>query len=308
MFKLEIGFCLGAIGYIPSSLDLSFIKQRPRKTKSLSDLTSYFGPKILTSNNEYLLVYGDEYLCRFDNDLKYIKTKIDGLGYSKELLDIVWCPFISRFIILTDEKFYLLEPITMRSQSIENIQFQQDEKKFVSCACLNDKLYIVTEGSEYTSYLDCYSLPDFNFIYKWTVMELIGAGPAKTKLNKYSTSEDSPEITFVRSNKNKLGLIMRIEGDNYLYVLDPTHQPFQFARIKVSFSTKQLTTLTQSNEWLIICDDYNNTLIQISLNCEFKTEFDGKNGIYSDNVTHIAVFKASCLAVIRSKQLELYTV
>lgn len=321
-FILKISFFSVSVRPMPSSLNLNLIKKEPRKTESLSYSFGYSDPEILTNSNDYLLVYGDKHLCRFDINLKHIKLKIDELRWLDKPLDIIWCPFVSQFIILINKKAYLLEPVTMRSQSIENIRLQKDENKFVSCAYLNDKLYIATADSDCASYLNCYALPDFHFIHRWTVMELIGVDgldinnrkkSAKDRymtsgINLFSMHDNRREIVVIRSNKDKLGLIIKINYEVYLYVLDLTQQPFQFVNTNLPLNTKQLTTLTQSNEWLVICDDNNNILIQISLNCEFKTEYNGKKTSYEDNVTHIAVFKPSCLAVIRKRELQLYTV
>ncbi len=283
--------------------------------------------KIMSSNNEFLLLYGDSNLHLFDENLKLVRstTKLP-LSYHG-LVDMAWCESIKRFVVLAEEQAYVFDPITTQFSCIESVRLQKEEHKYVSCTCSNDKLFIVTSESYDLSYMHHYKLPSFIFVSRMTVADLIGPDPIlEERKKKYTSSRSNPEkdkreIISVRYNQQRLGMMMKIEGDAFLYVLDLTEQLIKFATIKLPSTNNELAVMAKSGEWLIVQHGYTEKFIEIALDCQFKAEWESKSHSQSSffslstgfvdlkgSVTNAIMFGSSYLVLLLDNSLALYNV
>jgi hypothetical protein len=230
----------------------------------------------MSTNNEFLLLFGRNNLHVFDENLKLVRSTKGTSISTSNLVDMIWCESIRRFIVLSKARAYVFDPITTQLSRIESIQLKNEEHHFVSCACSHDKLFIVTSESRHPCYMHLYKLPSFVFISRLTVTDLIGPDP-KYSQYKYNPSVDYREIISVRYNHQRLGIMMKVDRKSFLYSLDLTEQPISITRMELSKSDGKLVVLTKSGEWLILYHEYIDKLMQISLDCQFKTDWKSKN-------------------------------
>jgi hypothetical protein len=85
-------------------------------------------------------------------------------------------------------------------------------------------------------------------------------------------------------------------------------EPSHFSRLKLETRKSKLTTMMPSGEWLVLYDDYRKPMLQVSLDCEFKTEHESGAESYSRQMKSVALFGSSTLVVVRGKNLEIYQV
>ncbi|CAF4169397.1 unnamed protein product, partial [Rotaria magnacalcarata] len=268
--------------HLERSLDLRCIKQKPFKARSLPKEMKYQKSKVMCSNNELLLLCAFDKLYLFDEDLKLVRSTIQTSILSSDLVDMAWCESILKFIVLDNKKAYVLDPVTAQLSCIESVQLKEKESCFVSCACSNNKLFIGSSASYYPTYLKCYKLPAFTFVSQLTVTDLIGFDPLPKRSwdTNWATKEqkdDKRKIISIRYNQKRLGIIINISNQNYLYVLNLTQQPIGFVKTKVSSTNYQLNVLSKSGEWLLVPDGSDEKLIQIALDCQFKAECESKD-------------------------------
>jgi hypothetical protein len=307
-------------------MNLQCITQKPFKARSLPKEMKYGKSEIMSSNNELLLLCGDDNLHLFDENLKLIRSTKNSPISSRNLVDMIWCESVQMFVILTDKKAYVFDPVTTQLSSIESVRLQEKEAKYVSCTCSHDKFFIVTSASYHPSYLQHYKLPGFIFVSRLTVTDLIGSDPPPK--NRWSTKwptekeeDDKREIISVRYNQQRLGMVIKIDGDNFLYTLNLTEQPIAFAKTELPRSDGRLSPLARSGEWLFTRKGYNDKFIQIALDCQFKSEWASKD--YSQDsffsistgfvnlkgtVTNAIMFGSSYLILLLDDSLALYKV
>jgi hypothetical protein len=280
----------------------------------------------MSSNNQFLLLCGDNNLHLFDDNLKLVRSTIKSPMSSYNLVDMTWCEIVQKFIVLTEKQAYVFDPVTTQLSCIESIRLQEKEYKFVSCTCSNDKLFIVTSASYYPHYLHHYKLPAFIFVTRLTVTDLIGFDPPpenswETNWEKKKQENDDRKIISVRYNQQRLGMMMEIGMDHFLYALDLTQQPIAFGKTKLPWSDGQLAVLAKSGEWLVVHDGRNDKFVQIALDCQFKAEWEPKSHSQSSffsvstgfvnlhgNVTNAIMLGSSQLVLLLDDSLALYTV
>jgi hypothetical protein len=169
-----------------------------------------------------------------------------------------------------------------------------------------------------------YKLPSFIRVSRLTVTDLIGPDPeVEEKRKKYSWSRqaDEREIISVRYNHQRLGLMIEIEQDPFLYVLDLTEQPVGVTKTQLLERDGKLVVLAKSGEWLIVQNGYNDKLTQIALDCQFKADWKSKDNSQSSffglstgfvdlkgSVTNAIMFGSSYLVLLLDKSLALYNV
>lgn len=235
----------------------------------------------MCTNDELILLFANEKFHFFDKNLKLFKSSSEIPIYNIDLVDMIWCRAISKFIVLTAAKLYVIDPISIQISSIESIQ-SQDKHCFVSCTCSNDTLFLVISTSNHTTYLQCYKLPSFIFLSKLTVTDLIGYDtlPQKNYETNYATEKQKDgdrTIVSVRYNQQRLGILMKIKSDYTLYVLNLTVKPITFVKTKLTlWNDVKCVILAKSGEWLIIGNGASDKLFQISLDCQMITESETK--------------------------------
>jgi hypothetical protein len=271
---------------------------------------NYSDLEIMSSNDEVLLLYGDDRLHLLDENLKVISSIKNNMISSIKMLDIVWCGLVHRFIVITETNIYLFDPISYKLSCVESVRLKENEKQFISCTCWNDALFVATADSYYPFYVDHYSLPDFVFTRQYTVIDLIGRNlPPELNWGRIKTvtetKKDDRKICIIRSNRDRLGLIMNIERKSFLYVINMTTRPFVSVKMMLSSTDCKLSAIAASGEWLLVCDDYDKKIMQISLDCEFTTEYEAKRDDHHDEVSNVLMFRSSRIVVLRDKDLEM---
>ncbi|CAF3678107.1 unnamed protein product [Rotaria socialis] len=312
--------------HLERSLDLRCIKQKPFKARSLPKEMKYHKSKVMCSNNELLLLCAVDKLYLFDEDLKLVRSTIQTSILSSDLVDMAWCESILKFIVLNEEKAYVLDPVTAQLSCIESVQLKENESCFVSCACSNDKLFIGTSASYYPTYMQCYKLPGFIFVSQFTVTDLIGFDPPP--VNSWDTNwatkkqkDDKRKIVSIRYNQQRLGIIIDTFNERFLYVFNLTQQPIGFVKTNLSSVEYQLNVLAKSGEWLLVPNGGYEKLIQIALDCQFKAECESKDrsqdsffsfsaGFVSlnGNLDNLIMFGPTSLVALIDDSLALYQV
>lgn len=292
------------------SLDLTTIRNKPFKAQSLKKLIGYSKPEILSSNDKFLLVSDGKRLFVLDENLATINTVEHHIVSSIKILDITWSTSLGRFIILSKTNAYVFDPLTTRLSCIENIRLRENEEQFISSTCMDKTLFIATSQSYYPFYVDSYHLPDFIFRRQFTIIDLIGRDlPPEEYSDRIETvkkpENDEREISIIRCLNERLGLIMKIKYDYYFYIVNLSQQPFGFVETKLPSSDCTLTTLVPSHEWLVMCDRHN-SITQISLDSEFKTEYAASREGHQDKVTNMVMLGSSYFVVLRGTDLEMY--
>ena len=265
---------------------------------------------MMSSNDELLLLYAGDCLYLFDGNLKIINSVKNSMISSIEILDIVWCELVRRFIVTTKINVYLFDPISYKLSCIESVRLRKNEEKFLSVACWNEKLFIATADSYYPFYVDQYNLPDFKFTRQYTVIDLIGRDlPQELNWGRIETvtepRRDERKILTMRSNRERLGLLMNIQYKNFFYVLNLTKQPFTSVKVLLPSTDYQISTIAPSSEWLLVRNGYGEKIMQLSLDCELTTEYENSREGSRDKVSHALVFRSSCIVVLRDKHLEM---
>jgi hypothetical protein len=158
------------------------------------------------------------------------------------------------------------------------------------------------------------------------VTDLIGSNPPpenswSTKWHTAKQEDDEREIISVRYNQQRLGMVIKIDYDNFLYTLDLTEKPIAFARTELPWSGGRLSPLAKSGEWLFMDKVYKNKFIQIALDCQFKSEWTSKDSSQDSffsistgfvslkgSVTNAIMFGSSYLVLLLNDSLALYKV
>ena len=282
---------------------------------------------IMSTNNQFLILYEYSNLHVFDEDLKLIRSAKNIPISSHDLADMVWCESFQKFIILSAKQAYAFDPLTTQLLSIESIRLQEKETQFVSCSCSYDKLFIITSESYYPTYMHLYKLPSLAFVSRLTVADLIGPDlEAEEERSKYSWSKNQPfvderQIISVRYNQQRLGMLLKIKRDQYLYSVDLTVHPLGISQTKLANEAYKLAVIGKSGEWLPVYKGYFGKLVRISLDCQFKMEWESKNNsqssffslstgfvdLKSDVITAM-MFGPNCLVLLLGKSLALYNV
>ncbi|UJR32741.1 hypothetical protein I4U23_020200 [Adineta vaga] len=221
---------------------------------------------------------------------------------------------------------YVFDPITMQLSLIQCVRLQQKETQYVSCTCSSEKFFVVTVEAYYPYYLYAYTLPGFTFLSRLTVKDLIGSEPLPTMNcdRIWSTTEhkkDERKIIRIQYNQQRLGILIHAGSHNFLYALDLLAQPIIFNRIELPWDDGRLLSLVHSGEWLVIHDIYEDKVIQIALDCQFKTEWSSKK--YSQesffslstgfvglegSVNNAVMFRSSYLILLLDQSLAMYIV
>ncbi|CAF1309203.1 unnamed protein product [Adineta ricciae] len=288
------------------SLDLSSVRSEPWKVRSLHEFRSYNPLKIISTNDEILLLYGDKQFFLLNNNLETVSTLKNNILSSLEILDIAWSSLLCRFIAVTEKNAYIFDPKTCKLSCVENVQLRRKEKKFISCTCTGNTLFISTVNDNYPFHVDQYNLPDFTFFRQYTVSDLIEA-----KLNNKNVSkfiDDKRKISTIRANRGRLAVIMKIKYKHYLYVVNMTKEPFEAGMMPLPSSGYKINRIASTGEWLMVCDDYDNNITQISLDREFKTEYEAKKKYNYDKVKFALMFGPSSVVIVCGDNLEMYQV
>jgi hypothetical protein len=266
----------------------------------------------MNTSDQFILLYGNRGLHLLDENLQIIHSITDKLISSVEVLDIAWCIILRDFILITKKNAYIFDPLIAKLSCVEVIRPREEDEKFISCTCSTDALFIATSCSYYPCYIHHYSLPKFAFVQQYSVIDLIGrqlpaecSGSGKT-VTKVET--DEREICVIRCNGDRIGLIMKIQSECFLYVVQLMTKSSPFSKMLLPSRNCRMIEMPLSGEWLILCDDYRKTILQVSLDCELKTEHESRKSLASDNVKSIAMLGSSRLVIARGKNLEIYPV
>ena len=201
--------------------------------------------------------------------------------------------------------------------SIENIQLQKNEKAFVSCTCSDTTFYIASSDKERKSYLNHYSLPDFKFMRQLDLLDVIKHERRRSPRLSFGRQHGQPAepveyesglIHAVRYNQERLGLTTSSESGWFFHTVRLTHEPFEVAQILLPMKPAVLIVLVSTTEWLIFFNDYDDTSLQISADCKFKTKLEKTFGYSRHRIRSGIMFGLFCLALFNEDSLDLYKV
>lgn len=311
--------------HVQSSLDLRSLSKRPFKARSLPKEVKYQKSPLMCANNEFLLLCTDGELHLFNTDLKLTRSTEGSKITSSELIDMAWCESLSRFIILTKEKVYLLNLMIMQLLLIEDIRLQSEERRFTSCACSSTTLFIAVSQSWNKSYLYHYSLPRISFVARLSMVDLIGTDlpPSTSTWSSLKApikeKDDDREIHSIRYNQQRLAVMITCRREAFLYVLGSQRQSETASKTALPWYDGHLCALAGSAGWLLIKENRDQKLLQIDLDCRYKAEWAPKDRNQDSfftfstgfvelkgNVTNAVMFGPSHLVVLLDHSLALY--
>lgn len=281
----------------------------------------------MDASNQSILVYSNNKLHVFDNNLKHVRS-IEKLDFSEnDIVDIIWCQTLEKYIILTKEKLFTFDPARTQLASIENAQFKEKKHNFVSCTCSDDQLFIIISKSSNKNYLSTYKLINFKLISQTLIKDFIDS-KREYSWSKSKSKYDRYEVKSVRYNHQRLGMIIEVGyNETFLYTFNLEEKPIRFAKIQLSSNDSRLISVTKSGDWLVIENgnggsSFNkNEVLQISLDCrnrsKWPTEYDSKNdasGAYEPaygldyKVKNMAMMGLSHLVLLRDYTISMYEV
>lgn len=313
---------------LKASIDLRCVTQRPFKARSLPSAVKYGMSASIAANTQFILLFGHRNLHLFNEELELVRsTKSSGLS-SEDLVDMIWCESVHKFIILTKKSFYVFDPAIAQLSLIESIRLSPKDEDFTCCTCSSSNLFIGVCRSSDKSCLYQYTLPSLRFVSRSFVADFLGVKPPPqestsywAKQEKISRDDDDRKILTLRYNCGRLGILVEYKNDCYLYSLDLTKQPLQNSITAVPYKEPRLVVVDKSGEWLIIKDAYDSKIIQIALDCQLKSECESKEYSKSSffsfstgfinlqgTVKNATMFGTSALVLLLRDSLALYQV
>ena len=280
----------------------------------------------MCANNDLLLLCGDGELHLFDADLKLLRSTNKAKVSSSDLLDMVWCESLNRFIILTGKKVYLFDSTTMQLSHIEDVRLNKDENSFISCACSSTILFVAARKSWRSYYLKHYSLPEMNLVAHLSVIDLIGTDPpssssASSYKQRPTKENDARKILSIRYNQQRLAIMIEGSGEAFLYVLGSQRRSEKALHTTLPWTDGHLSALMGSSGWLLMKGKTSENFLQIDPDCRYKAEWASKDSSQSSffsfstgfvelngGVTNAIMFGPSHLVLLLDNSLALYQV
>ena len=205
----------------------------------------------IASNEQYLLMHQDPYLCLIDQDSKIIKQNFWNNGWIR---DMCWSSTLYRFIIITNDNIYFvnekLEYIRLLKENIKQIWF--------SCTCSDESLYLSTceWGS---SIYELNLLSPIDLVQQWK-SPLICQNYEGINDIKYNNETLALMIKDPKENKKRMEL-KSIKTFETIWLLE----------LSVGSNIRLFTCCPINyNEWLII-DGTNSQIYHITKDGKFKT-------------------------------------
>ena len=297
--------------------------------RELPSAVNYSISKLISTNDQFILLCGRNNLHIFNEELKLVRSTNNGLVSSYDLVDMVWCETISRFFVLKKDKAYILDPNIMQLSLIESIRLDKNDKEFTCCTCSTDYLMIGVRASGDGSCVYQYTLPDIALVTRLLLADLIGLDPpAETNSSSYWSSSskikrdrDDRKIVTLRFNHERLGIIIAFKSNEFLYCVDFNQKPHRISNTSLPSRTSRLVSVEKSREWLVIDDQYRSKILQISLDCQLKSEWASKESSQSSFstfstgfvnlkgcVNNAIMFGPSMLLLLLVESLALYKV
>ncbi|CAF2607340.1 unnamed protein product [Rotaria sp. Silwood2] len=114
----------------------------------------------LATNEKYLLIYQESYLCLIDREFTIIKKTLWSFG---EIWDMFWSSALERFFVINEKNVFLIDEDKM---SIESIQKITTKHKWCCGTCSDKSLFLATyrRGS---SIVEFNLLPSIEFVKQW---------------------------------------------------------------------------------------------------------------------------------------------
>jgi hypothetical protein len=208
--------------------------------------------KAIASNSEVVLFHRNDHLCLVNKDFEIIYQ----IQWSNSWIwDMSWSSAIDRFILLTLECIFTLNPTT---KSIESVQ-KADQFTFGSCTCSPTALFIVT--NEMGSSLLKYQLvPTIELVIRWQSDDLCQS----TKIIQDILHHEK-QLAFIVENRHTHVKRIEVRSDDtfeYLWSI-------QFDHVDPCHNAYHLSMLN-NNEWLVI-DRKLSHLLRVSKHGQLKS-------------------------------------
>jgi polyhydroxyalkanoate synthesis regulator phasin len=237
----------------PHQLDLSTLPS-PSHVIPRSDKSS----TALASNDQYLLIHQNSYLCLINDEFSITKQR---QWTSDSIIHMCWSSTLNSFILITAFDVFLISEDLLSIKCVETIigRFWQ------SCACSNTSLYLSTGA--WDSSIREYSLtPSIKFIKHWKLTE--------NRIQKQ-------RIDNIVYNNKTLALTINNEFNQMKFLelrsID-TFNRIWSCRIDIDYNETVIRCcLLSYNEWLVI-DWKTSKLLHITNNgkvkecCSYKSE------------------------------------
>ena len=236
----------------------------------------------LASNDRFLLLHQAPNLCLLNRQLSIIKqTKWSH----NAIWNMCWSTLLNRFIIIEEDKIYLLDEEKM---SLESIKIDK-KQKWLSCTSSDTNLFLTTR--QWGSSIARFSLlPSIKYIDEWK-------SPKTCENNECIDNIYCHNDTIILTIINQINKSVRIELRSV--------KTFDFIwMVKFDFQWKQNKTFSicsiNSNQW-IMTDYENKRLWHISNDGKIKTIID-----YHAIPYRICPFGPSILAVATDNEVVLH--
>ncbi|CAF3610626.1 unnamed protein product [Rotaria socialis] len=263
---------------IEEKKDLQTILSSPFKTIDFTDL----GSPIIASNNKYLLLHQNSYLCLIDNEFKIFK-KIPW--HLKQIHDICWSSALDRFILTTETcGICYVHENSISLQDVECLTRQ----RFFSCSCSNTSLFLTTDtvGS---SIIEFCLLPTIELSRQWQ-------SPDTCTKDEY--------INRIRYSHGTLGLVIQNLTENTLKIelrCSKTLDRFWSIPLSSGLKLKQYEYCVFNDcQWLFI-DRISSSILHITNDEKIKQTCN-----YNSKLCNVALFGTDILAVLTDKCIHFH--
>ncbi|UJR23601.1 hypothetical protein I4U23_026590 [Adineta vaga] len=293
--------------------DITYDRKQPIKYRILPTNCRLYLSNLMICSNEYILINANNHLHLFDKNLRLIRSNNDIRITESNLQDLCWCTDANSFIILTRKHIYLMNPLTCKLSSIENIKSSDHLEEFLSCTCTNEKLFLLTcQLNTNMFFYHEYNLSTFRFCQKLRIRDLIGT--SLLIQNGLFDKYDIQEMISIRYFQQKIAMIMRIGTNWFIYIFSLHEQPILLKEIQLG-GRSRMTILNPMNQWILFRDYLSNEFIRINIDLHRNSQMnetdlcvDFVKGFidFGGQLRSVALFGTSTLVFLIDNTLVLY--
>ncbi|UJR32859.1 hypothetical protein I4U23_020320 [Adineta vaga] len=205
----------------------------------------------IASNNQYLLIHREPYLCLLDRHVKIIKQVAWNHG---QIFDMCWSAALSKFFLITLNQIYIFDVTDLTIEQIDTTQ----KLRWLSCTCSESSLFLSTNenGS---------SICEFN---------LLNSLQAAKRWDSPDTCSNDERIHDMIYNKGSLFLL--IENSATGRIRAELRSSTRFDRLwavqlDINYQGKVFSCcLLNYDQWLIV-DGNTSRLFQLTMDGKIKS-------------------------------------
>lgn len=249
-----------------SSLENLNLNYSKKKAIQYVNLPFEHCSSLMICNDEYILLHANQTFHLFDKNFKLIRSNKTSKINENDLKDLNWCDDLNSFIILTRKDVYLVNPLTIQLNLIDNFKIKSFREEYISCSYFNERFYLIKYQYDTKFYsLEHYQFPSFRFQNKFSIVNLIKKNFSVQ--NGFSNEHFIEEILSMKHFQNRLLILMKISFQWFIFVFDLFDQPIYSTRILVD-EKYRLIVLNPLNQLILYNESLSNSFLRISISCK----------------------------------------